>query len=917
MSKLALCLAVLVCSLALTAAAQERRVVEISPLKDARGTVVESGAIEFAAEGPGGERVARFDDDFGLRFDLAAAKVDPHEFDLLKIQVKADAHALLTVSLENFPRPGELSHWYVLDTARTAVPWRTIWVDLNKPEEIKAAGTYKGLSEANPDLRGLLIRGGVTEIRRTIQEPGRTIRLGPVRFVKKTIDLDWDQARAPYSWEPGRDLVFRFPLTVTNKSTLPVRASLGLVPVEARNARGKLSVERLPLKPGETGSVEAMLSLPADFAAQASPLYCERFEVVASAEGLPDSDVTILRSSDAIPLSITVPFREEQLQFPLLPRVKSIPEAVTKFDAKARAGAAELVKRVSPDLLSRALDGPLQTAFEQRRGFNYWGMTKEPWHLAAADWLHELTASAFLYDTTDDPKYVEKGTQLLLQAAERFPGRLEEWRKIPYSPISHGIFSGNMLGLGWASGSTRWPYSYQQHGVFNDFDLLARGMDEKSRETILRDFVVPAAIQMRNHYFGLSNQQDVVNYPVLYAGLAGRNWPLVSHAYDSSHGLLNQIKFNFDDEGLAGEANYHKPALEPILWACELLRARGVDLYDQRLLTMLHSRAADVVGKGYDSPMRSYADQFRFAGKDLQLPPASDGLHLTTGLTLLRWKGREVSMNWGAQQNRSAPDRCSLRIDKLGGGNYTHSSLGQSIIIVDEGRQNPEPAEVIGYDVTGPAQYIAARSAGHYRGSTITRLFALLGDGVLVLDRVESDEPRIVDWCLKGAGDKLSVAMHEVAGGFTRKPDDTAHNVVFGANLKFGKHLNGQTDTGWTEGNGRLAMAGDPGTRIYSFRVEPAFSASKAEKAAGVPVLMVRRGPVKATEFVAFFSAKTRSVERVEVQSADGGQADAVGARITLNNGQVIHAIVNYRPGTLVRLGSLSTKDLFATDYGQ
>ena len=37
------------------------------------------------------------------------------------------------------------------------------------------------------------------------------------------------------------------------------------------------------------------------------------------------------------------------------------------------------------------------------------------------------------------------------------------------------------------------------------------------------------------------------------------------------------------------------------------------------------------------------------------------------------------------------------------------------------------------------------------------------------LYRVRSERPRTVDWCLKGAGDGLSVALQEVAGGFTTR----------------------------------------------------------------------------------------------------------------------------------------------------
>src|SRR5262249_50671209 len=156
-----------------------------------------------------------------------------------------------------------------------------------------------------------------------------------------------------------------------------------------------------------------------------------------------------------------------------------------------------------------------------------------------------------------------------------------------------------------------------------------------------------------------------------------------------------------------------------------------------------------------------------------------------------------------------------------------------------------------------------------------------------VLDRVISARPRTVDWCLKGAGEKLSLDLHEVKGGFTGKPDDSSGGVLFGSQLRFDRHYVASADGPWSEGGGRLTMAGEPGTRVYRFRVPAAFAAAKAVQRDGVPVLMVRRTDVRQTDFVAWFSNRTKSVERVSVMKSSGGEADALGAKITLTNGKV------------------------------
>ncbi len=437
---------------------------------------------------------------------------------------------------------------------------------MNKPEEIKPAGTYKGMGESDPAARGLRFEGVVKDLKRADQGPGRSIWMGAIRFCRKSVDLDWDQTKVSWRWEKGKDLIYSYPLRVTNKLDRPVAAALRLFPFRVgESAAGAgtatLPVSRISLAAGETKTVEATVSLPAEFAAKAAPLYAEPFEVRAVAEGIDDSEVTILRSSDPIHLAVVVPVPEEKLTFPLLPH-KGIERA--RFNEATARQAAEAA---GPDDLNTILGGPLGTA-DYREGL-YPGPEARlgSRRRAVPQWRDSLRLSL---RPNRREKYLDQGTAMLLRAAELFGPRQEEWRRLPYSPISHGIFADVSLRLGWSTGGMRPAYSYDRHGLFNDFDLLAPGMDPATREKIIRGFIVPAAVQMRNHYFGLSNQQDVVNYAILYAGVASRNWPLAA-AHSSEHGVLGQLQWGFTDDGLAGEVNYHGPALDGITWTAELL----------------------------------------------------------------------------------------------------------------------------------------------------------------------------------------------------------------------------------------------------------------------------------------------------------------------------------------------------------
>src|SRR5690606_35244198 len=99
----------------------------------------------------------------------------------------------------------------------------------------------------------------------------------------------------------------------------------------------------------------------------------------------------------------------------------------------------------------------------------------------------------------------------------------------------------------------------------------------------------------------------------------------------------------------------------------------------------------------------------------------------------------------------------------------------------------------------------------------IARTFALLGEHVLVIDRVAAtdDRPHTFDWLLIAAGSKVSIPLTQHDGSWTDKADDTLHGSTFGGSIE--SHRAGRTDATWTEGDGRLIVLGAPNTRIFTW----------------------------------------------------------------------------------------------------
>ncbi|MFP4027305.1 MAG: hypothetical protein ACLFWL_05895 [Candidatus Brocadiia bacterium] len=558
--------------------------------------------------GPDGGKTLRFDKPMKCRIDLRAQGVDPHKCDLIKLQVKADRGAVMKLALENYPKVGDISYWWVLDSMRGAFDWKTIWVDLKIPEEIKKGGQRKnrwrkGMGKGTEKHRGLQISASIKDLGTDRQGPHKRIWLGDVRFVKEAVHLDWDQTKAPHQWGEGEPLVFTYPLTLTNRLNKTVTAELRLEPFEVTHAKAVPEQKSVKLAGGQTRTIPVKISLPPAVAARKEPLYCERFLPLASVQGIADSTVTVLRSSDPIHLAVTVPIEQKKLGFPFFPRPSELPNSVTRF---SKSMAEKNAARDPKELIRNALQHGLYQYGKDRHNVTQFRKT--------------FIASAWLYDLTGDQKYLSTATSLAKALPDIWEKWYEQYQSKSVRVISNGVVTrwndGNhyTLSLGWlVMGTQRSPYYYGTSGngaggsmsaLAYAFDIISPKLKRDQRQEIIEGFFLPAGIQARNHYIGDGNQQATANVMALYAGLAARNWPLVSFAVSSEHGYHGILKWCFDDDGVQIRKNYQTYTMRPMLWASELLYGCGLNFYEKHRKRYHQIVHADTRAKGKGGPFQ-------------------------------------------------------------------------------------------------------------------------------------------------------------------------------------------------------------------------------------------------------------------------------------------------------------------------
>jgi len=193
-------------------------------------------------------------------------------------------------------------------------------------------------------------------------------------------------------------------------------------------------------------------------------------------------------------------------------------------------------------------------------------------------------------------------------------------------------------------GTQRSPYQYSYDhnarggsisSLFYAFDLLAAELDPALRKRLIREFIVPAGIRCRNHYIGDGNQQATVNATALYAGLAARNWPLVSFAHSSEHAVPSILEWTFTDSGAHLGDGYQTYTLRPVFWLAKLLWGRGKNVYN-----VYHGRLRKAVSHSefHDEYFWNFARAHRLSPNEKLPAPSGLSAHSPSPETVrLEW----------------------------------------------------------------------------------------------------------------------------------------------------------------------------------------------------------------------------------------------------------------------------------------
>ena len=619
------------------------------------------------------------------------------DFGLAKFDLKIEGG---TVDVMAFvERPGERRRVYrPIDITVPREGWQTIHLDLAQPEIVRESHFKADSSRIAFNLWS--VKTGYPD-----EEPSRTISIKNVRLTKRHLDVDWNGMDYTIVPDGSGDLVYEYPITVTNRGDTAHTVRARLEHFEGRLGSAVISPEEAQIKAGGSADFTATLRLPARKLDDLPVLYCEWFLPVFSVEGISDSDEGILRSSDRIAL-------------PILKMPEKLGNPIALFDRdglediRARYKNTEWGRKEGDGIIRQAesiLDGGLTIpdgpgwaiAYyfcpEHRCPLEYQGPGKhfcpEGGEYRDVDFenvdldrdyrtdqhtrsLRAARTLALAFALTGDERFSTGSVSILKQYREKY----FTWDWMDLDTSTETIDKGRIQ-------FGKYMEAIYMLNLTEAFDILkgTGGISGSDADDIANNLLIPASVEMTDYRMGMIHRQTCITKNALATGLVCRHAPLLAFATASHASVLKLRRCASTSEGIAhghGYANLSRRQLE----MTGMFRRIGIDIADHNLKRILwgtlwwsapfnpgrYSGEFLLASKFFPDPVfRKYASRNLIDG---EAPPLAEGdwsigippsvNFPNSGLSILRrpWeKGTlDAEFKWGMPDNRGSFSMLSL-----------------------------------------------------------------------------------------------------------------------------------------------------------------------------------------------------------------------------------------------------------------
>ena len=391
--------------------------------------------------------------------------------------------------------------------------------------------------------------------------------------------------------------------------------------------------------------------------------------------------------------------------------------------------------------------------------------------------------------------FAEHAAKILLAYADRYP----DWPR--NKPGSLGFSA--KVGMGVLQESWWFRPLPQAFDLVRGAGVLS---DEQDRR-IVDGLMVPVMVTIRRHRIE-ANQQAEANAAMGLGALLAERWDICADTIHSGGGLRAQWRNDFDADGYTSERDmaYHFAAVIPFVELASAYEHVGVDLFDRDFKRLFDAPVAYAPDQRPAGPPDVYLTAYEHYRDPAYLPRVRDAMNhwsleamtspldpeaiaeradehgLTnsvldaSGYTVLRSDGTgelvAVTMNWGSPSKRNGRAlfdtralwhgrSLTIQTGRIGYGykqhRFSYTPVACNTVVVD-GRNHSllraEQVAMLEGDLPA-ARWLSPVQRPLYDGVQWARTAAIVGNTVVIIDQIQSDEPRRFDWVTYPGG-KLS-----------------------------------------------------------------------------------------------------------------------------------------------------------------
>ena len=530
-----------------------------------------------------------------VRFSVPLPRgANPFSYDLLKFDVKLEGGVSEVMAYIDVP--GKESWIYrPIDITDYGDAWMPVNLDLHLAEFILKVSHQVNACQVTFQLRAI-------DGERPDQKPWRCVKIQNIRLVKTPIRADWNEVDYTFSDRDG--LAYTYPVWVKNLTGAPKTVTSRIEAIERVWAEATVTPKEAVVAPRDSMLFTVKISLPKAISQSVPVLYTESFQPYFSVKGMPETEVSILRSTDLIRLVVIKPPNKP------LPLVYTTREKLerarrwaetTDWGKKQKEGIIRAAEGILKQYQTIPDIGGFANAYyyctEHRTRLVYEGPGKHKCPIGGEYLKKDFMGVSLDLDYTNIVHVNIIRSTLPLAKAYALTGdtRFSDRAKAIYTGYMKKYFTYPPMDLDAQTqtidrGRTvfaKYMESFNFGDFFMAYDLLkgCGAFSDGEAKRLEHDLLIPVAVEMQDYRMEMSHRQENISRCAFFMGITTGHPTLLAFGAVSPYSIqyLNRYAAGADGYPMENDEGYHFSFIQTIDEYAQVFENIGIPMFDSSL----------------------------------------------------------------------------------------------------------------------------------------------------------------------------------------------------------------------------------------------------------------------------------------------------------------------------------------------